>query len=107
MGFYPPRKVQVDFETAYLLASWHRGRFRATLRYDTFETIDVDGSGDNNDEDGDAWTFAVFFEPRDALRLGLELSSLDAERPAAAEHGFDLDTGATSVKLELRYYFGS
>ncbi len=58
-------------------------------------------------EDGNGWTFAVFFEPTGASRLGLELSSVDAERPAAAGHGFEADTGADSVKLELRYYFGS
>ena len=98
--------VQADLETAYLLASWSAGRFRATARYDTFETVDVDGSGaDNNNEEGEAWTLAFFFEPREALRLGLEYSTLDAERPAAAEVGFDPDTGGESLKLELRYYF--
>ncbi len=114
MGFVPPRKVQADFETAYLLASWQRHAFRATLRYDLFEVFDVDGAAaddgagaDDNDEDGDAWTFAVFYEPRQDLRLGLELSHAAADRPAAAAHGFDPDTGADSVKLELRWYFGS
>ncbi len=113
MGFgspydYVQSKVQADFEAAYLLASWQRGAFRATLRYDSFETVDVDVNGpDDNNDDGDAWTFAVFFDARDDLRLGLELSSVDAERPAAARNGFEADTGADSVKLELRYYFGS
>ena len=106
MGFVVPRKVQVDFETAYLLASWQRRAFRTTLRYEIFEVIDVDRLGaDDNNEDGDAWTFAVFYEPRQDLRLGLELSRVDADRPAAAAHDFELDTGADSVKLELRYYF--
>ena len=54
----------------------------------------------------DGWTFAVFFEPRDALRLGLEVSNLEADRPAAADVGFDPDTDSFSVQLELRYYFG-
>ena len=108
MGFVPPGKVQADFEAAYLLASWQRRALRATLRYDTFEVVDVDGPGaDDNNEDGDAWTFAVFYEPHVALRLGFELSRVDADRPAAAGHGFEPDTGADSVKLELRYYFGS
>lgn len=106
MGDAAGRRVQADLEAAYLLASWHPGRWRATLRYDSFETVDVDRSGaDDNDEEGDAWTLAVFVEPRRSLRLGLELSRLDAQRPAAAEVGFDPDTGGRSVKLELRYYF--
>ncbi|MEM7350542.1 MAG: hypothetical protein AAF657_07035 [Acidobacteriota bacterium] len=106
MGDPLTTNVQADIETAYLLASWNPGRFRASLRYDTFETVDVDGSGaDNNNEDGEAWTFALFFEPRDALRLGLEYSSLEADRPAAAEVGFDPNTDGETLKLELRYYF--
>lgn len=100
------RNVQADIESAYLLASWNPGRFRTTLRYDTFETVDVDGSGaDNNNEDGEAWTLAFFWEPRDSLRLGLELVDLQAERPAALDVGADPNTDATSVQLELRYYF--
>ena len=107
MGF-APSKVQADLEALYLLASWHHRSLRATVRYDRFETVDVDGSkADDDNGEGDAWTLAFFYEPRDSLRLGLELSSMDAERPAAATHGFDLDTGAESVKLELRYFFGS
>ncbi|MEM7586586.1 MAG: hypothetical protein AAF560_24570 [Acidobacteriota bacterium] len=107
-GMGDPRffNVQVDIESAYLLASWHRGPFRTTLRYDTFETEDRDGSGvDNNNEDGEAWTLALFWEPRSDLRLGIEALSLDAERPAAFESGFDPDTNATQLALELRYYF--
>lgn len=106
MGDPLTSNVQADIETAYLLASWSPGRFRTTLRYDTFETVDVDQSGaDDNNEDGEAWTVALFFEPRDSLRLGLEYSSLDADRPAAAEVGLDPDTDGESVKLEVRYYF--
>ena len=104
------RYVQADLEAAYLLASWRRGAWRTTLRYDTFETVDVDRTllaenADNNDEQGEAWTLAIFWEPREALRLGLELLDLDGDRPAAAEAGVDPDAGATSVQLELRYYF--
>ena len=106
MGRLDGPHVQADLEAAYLLASWNPGRVRATLRWDTFETVDVDLSdAGGNDETGDAWTFAFFYEPRHDLRLGLELSTLDATRPAAAETGFDPDTGGDSVKLELRYYF--
>ena len=89
MGDLSLAHVQVDIETAYLLASWQRGPWRTTLRYDTFETVDVDRTAaDNNDEDGDAWTLALFWEPREALRLGLELLDVAAERPAAGRGRF-------------------
>ena len=106
MGDRARAHVQVDLEAAYLLASWHRGAVRATLRYDTFETVDVDlSAAGGNDEQGDAWTFAFFWEPRYDLRLGLELTRLDVDRPAAAEAGFDPDNGGDRIQLELRYYF--
>ncbi len=98
--------AQADIEAAYLLASWHPSVFRTTLRYDTFETVDRDGSGvDNNNGDGEAWTLAFFWEPRPDLRLGLEAVQLESQRPAALESGLDPDTDATSIALEVRYYF--
>lgn len=106
MGDVAGPHVQADLEVAYLLASWRPRSWRFTLRYDRFETRDRDRSpADDNDEDGEAWTVALFWEPRADLRLGLELVDLDARRPEAAASGFDPDTDARSVSLELRYYF--
>ena len=74
--------VQLDMEATYLLASYRPGDFRVTLRYDAFETVDRDamGGADDNNEDGQAWTLAFFWEPDAALRLGIELLDLDADR---------------------------
>jgi hypothetical protein len=108
MGDRTRAHVQADLETAYLLASWHPRSLRLTLRRDWFEVVDRDHSpAENNDEDGDAWTLAAFWEPRDDLRLGVELLDLDARRPAALASGGDPDTGGRSVTLEVRYYFGN
>lgn len=106
MGFRPEGRVHIDMSAAYLLASWRPGTFRVTLRYDRFEIEDLDLSprGENNDEDGTAWTFAVFWEPGERWRLGAELVDLDADRPAAAQSGFDPNTDARSLLVELRYY---
>ncbi len=106
MGDRTQAHVQADLETAYLLASWHARSFRVSLRYDRFEVTDRDQSpAENNDEDGDAWTLAGFWEPRGNLRLGLELLDLDSQRPAALESGGDPEVGGRSVTLEVRYYF--
>ncbi|HEX9731628.1 MAG TPA: hypothetical protein VGG06_06525 [Thermoanaerobaculia bacterium] len=106
MGFRADAMVQLDLRAAYLLASWRPGSFRVTLRHDRFETVDRDLTprGEDNDEDGRAWTLAFFWEPDERWRLGLELLDLRAARPAAAQSGFDPDTDARSLILELRYY---
>lgn len=99
-------QVQVDLETAYLMASWQTRGWRFSARFETFEVIDRDTTpGDDNHDEGEAWTFAAFREVRSDLRLGLEYVDLDSSRPAAALAGFDPDTGARSILLELRYYF--
>lgn len=107
MGFAPNGRVQMDFEAAYLLASFTPGAFRLTLRYDTFEATERDFSiAEDNTDDGEAWTLAAFWEPRDDFRLGLELVDLEGEHPAAAASGFSAASDARSLILEARYYFG-
>ena len=112
MGFGPEPYVQLDFESAYFLASYRPGDVRISLRWETFETVDRDRKEryDNN-EDGEAWTLAVFWEPGPALRLGVELLDVDAERgplrvspEAPFPDGFDFTPDARAVTLELRYY---
>lgn len=99
--------AQVDFAAAYVLASWHPGRARLTLRYDRFETTDRDllAVTEDNDEQGEAWTVAVLWDATDSLRLAVEVLDLDAERPAASQAGAEPDTRARSVAIELRWYW--
>lgn len=101
--------AQLDFQAWYILASWHIERWRVTLRHDRFETVDRDASPPRlatiNTEDGDAWTLAAFFLPTPTWRLGLQLLTVDADRPAAAESGFDPDTDGTSLIAEARWSF--
>jgi len=100
-------QVQIDIETAYLLASWRFKAWRISTRYDYFELIDRDSTRrDPNGERGNAFTAALFWEPRPSLRLALEWLELDADRPAAPLAGFDLDTSGRSLTFEVRYYFG-
>jgi hypothetical protein len=101
-----PAAVDIAFDTFYLLLSWQRGALRAALRYDDFKVDDRDATaGDDNREDGSAWTAALMFHFGDRWRVGLELLDLEAERPAAASAGVaDLD--GRSALLELRCRFG-
>lgn len=107
MGLFNRPHVQMDFAAAYGLISWRPRSFRVTVRYDTFEGTERDFTdADLNDDDGEAWTVAWFWEPDDTFRLGLEYLDLESRRPEAAASGFDPDTRARSLMLEARYYFG-
>ena len=107
MGFFGLSKVDIDFEASYGLVSWQPGPLRLTVRYDRFEVVDRDPiTIDNNNEDGEGWTVAAFWEPTRSLRLGLEVLELDVHRPALAAYSFEPQSEGQSLKLELRWYFG-
>lgn len=108
MGEPTGANVQQDYSAHYLLASWSRSAWRATLRWDDFETEDLDGSRtyDPNDGEGEAWTFALFFQPLESdWRFGLEAVDLTSERSAAGLVTPSVDTSGRSFSLELRYLF--
>ena len=109
-GMGLPNRVMVDaeFEAAYLLASWHRGPFRLSLRHDEFEVEDKDHFHEPSDDQGDAWTAAVLFDtPAKAWRFGLEYLVVDGQHDAAPLIGADPSVETRSLRLEVRYYFGS
>ena len=111
MGFAPDSRVEIDFDAYYALVSRQFGAWRTSLRYDDFEVVDRDPiSYDQSDQQGRAWTVALFYEPSPSLRLGLEWLEVDSERPEAAlsspESLFGTDTGGRRLQLELRWYFG-
>jgi len=110
MGVAPPGErsdavVDIEFDALYVLLSWQRGRLRTSLRYDDFGVVDRDSTaGDDNSENGSAWTWAAFVDFAERWRLGCELLALEAERPQAEEDGLaDLD--ARSLRVELRVSF--
>lgn len=95
-------KVRAGFRAAYVLASWRGDGWRLSLRRDDFATTERDFTtrGEINDEDGDAWTFAAFWEPRERpLRLGLEWLTVDAERAETPR------SDGETLSLELRWLF--
>jgi len=105
MGFGPRAWVQANLYTGYLLASYRVSRHRISVRADTFNSADRDGSlAEINSEQGSAITLAYFFDRDSHVRVGLELVDLSESRPAG-ETGFPLDADGTSGILELRYAF--
>jgi len=97
--------VDVEYETFYLLLTRAFGPLRASLRYDDFFVEDRDGTaGDDNREDGRAWTFALLASLGESWRLGAEYLSVEADNAAARAAGSP-DPGGRSFRLELRYSF--
>ncbi|MHB0968728.1 MAG: porin family protein [Thermoanaerobaculia bacterium] len=97
--------VDTDFDSGYLLASWKPSAFRVTARYDFFAVDDIDMSAaENNEDEGDAWTVAVFWEPVPAWRVGVEGVDLNATHPVARNYGVD-DLDGRMLRAEVRFRF--
>lgn len=94
-------RVDIKFDTFYLLLTREFGPLRASLRYDDFRVEDRDATpGDDNNEEGSAWTLAILASFKERYRVGAEYLLLDSDRPAARTLGHgDLD--AKSFRIEL------
>ncbi len=110
MGFAPPGRgtrsqVDIGFDALYAMLSWQHGALRTSLRYDDFVVEDRDSTpGDDNSEDGSAWTLAVLGTLGEHWRVGAEMLYLEADRPQALASG-TADLGGNSFRAELRYSF--
>lgn len=97
--------VDNDFDAGYLLASWKPNAFRVSARYDVFSVTDLDQSmAENNEDEGDAWTLAVFWEPSARWRVGVEGVDLNATHPVAVNYGVP-DVDGRMLRAELRFRF--
>lgn len=110
MGFAPPGQrsdsvVDIGFDVLYAMLSWQHGALRTSLRYDEFVVEDRDSTpGDDNREDGSAWTLAVLGTLGERWRLGVEMLYLEARRPQA-QASDAADLGGNSFRAEVRYSF--
>lgn len=102
-----PAMVDIDFNAAYLLASWSPDeRWRWSLRWDRFNIEDRDHSAaEDNSDHGDGFTLAGFRTVGEHWRLGAEWSQIDSRHAASADLGVDAETGGGNFRLEARYFF--
>lgn len=92
---------------------WSRawGRHRLSARGDWWSVKDEDTTPDDpNQEHGRAVTAAYFFTPApesslDGWRLGLELRSLDSDRPARRLVAEDSSRRETTAEATLQWRF--
>jgi len=100
MGPADEAHVDIDFRTAYVLASFGGPRARLTGRYDVFRNVDRDHTAEPDDDDGHAWTAAALWSPARRLRVAVEAARIVASRPAAP-----FDTGGRRFSGEIRVGF--
>ena len=92
--------VDIDFLTAYVLASVGGSRIRLSGRYDVFRNVDRDHTAEPDDDDGHAWTAAALWSPARRLRIAVDAARVVASRPAAP-----VDTGGRRFSGDVRIGF--
>lgn len=109
MGVITGPRVDIDFETAYVLASYAPDEaWRFTARAERFEITDRDGVAENNDDHGDAYTIAAFRNFASHWRVGAEWTRSDTIHAAAAlfaNPDVPFETGGSQWRIELRRSF--
>lgn len=106
MGFAPGPRVDIDFDAAYLLASFTPDeRWRLTARVESFEIQDRDGGAEDNDDRGRAYGLSAMRNIGESWRLGLEWLHGDTRHAAAPVLGVPLETGGQVWRAELRRTF--
>ncbi len=109
MGLATGPRVDIDFDTAYVLASYTPDdSWRFTARAERFEIVDRDGGAENNDDDGDSYTLAAFRNFASHWRVGAEWTHSDTIHAAAAlfaNPDIPLETAGSQWRIELRRSF--
>lgn len=106
LAFLPGRPVIADFSSAYAMLSHKRGRNRLTGRLEIFGLENEDnGRGEDPTEDGRAWTVSWLYDLTNHVRTALEFTQVTGDSNLALESGFDPDTSARSLLVEVRYSF--
>ena len=98
--------VDVDYTSAFLLASRSWGRHRISARAEYFETIDRDLTlDDNNNEYGNSVSLAYVTYPADRQRLTVEVLRAFSKRPERAFTGFNVKRHEMQVQASYRLFF--
>jgi len=98
--------VNVDFHSAYLLASLHVNEFRYSARVENFETKDKDLVDNENNDKGHSYTLAIMWNPADAhLSGGIEALHVTGKRDRTLTSETFNDGNNKSISLLVKYAF--
>jgi len=106
MGFAPGPRVDIDFDAAYVLASYASDDlWRYSARVESFTIRDRDGVAENNDDRGHAVSVSLLRNVGANWRLGMEWLHGNSRHAAAALLGSTEDTGGDFWRFEARRMF--
>ncbi len=93
------------FQSAFALASYDWDDFRFSAREDVFATRRANAANAIWSEDGDAFTAAISYAPRDWLRLTGEAIVLNSRRGEYVPAGLGLNRTDTQFQFSTRVFF--
>lgn len=101
----PTFVAHTKFQSAYLLASYDWQNWRVSAREDLFATRRANATSNTWSEDGDAFTAAVSYAPRDWLRLTGEVIAMHSRRGEYVPAGLGLNRTDTQFQFSTRFFF--
>jgi hypothetical protein len=93
------------FQSAFALASYDLDDWRFSIREDLFATRRANATNNTWSEDGDAFTAAVSYAPRDWLRLSGEVIAMNTRRGEYVPAGLGLNAADTQLQFSTRFFF--
>lgn len=99
--------VDIDFYSAYIMASYLSENLRYSLRYDQFGIDDKDPTDEDSHDLGRSTTFAVMWAPETSkLHGGAEIHYLNSKRAKALSNGsLHQDQESINISLLAKYTF--
>ncbi len=98
--------VDNDYHSAYMMLSRRWDTHRLSLRLEDFAVEDRDLTpGDNNNEDGQAYTLSYSYRMKKGWYLQLEYNRIDSARPARSYLGDPIDLVEQQWQFASRYFF--
>jgi len=101
----PTFVAHTKFQSAYLLASYDWENWRFSAREDLFATRRANATNNTWSEDGNAFTAAVSYAPRDWLRLTGELIAMNSRRGEYVPAGLGLNRTDTQFQFSTRFFY--
>lgn len=98
--------IDIDYSAGFLLLSKKAGKYRASVRYDWFDTEDNSNLlVDNNNEDGSAYTIAVSKQLRKKDLIIAEYVVIDSYRAARTTIGYAAQQKNRLFQISYRLRF--
>lgn len=98
---FPGAYFDVNFESSYILASYDWSDWRLSGRVESFSTQAEYGGGEN----GNAFTAALSWMPKDWLRITTEVIALDSRRDERIIEGLAPRQSQVQEQTSLRVFF--